>query len=95
MTALETLTHGHFVPLVGQVFQSGDVSLTLESAKLLGHKRAGALRDPFSLSFRGAPGLRLPQATYRLTNDTLGELEIFITQVGDGPQGADFEAIFT
>ena len=89
MVALETLTHSHFAPLVGQVFQSGDVALTLDSAKLLGHKRADAPRDPFALTFRGVPGQRLPQGTYRLTNDTLGELEIFITQLSDGPQGAE------
>jgi hypothetical protein len=95
MMALENLNHGHFAPLVGQTFQSGDVPLTLHSAKLLGHRRPGALRAPFSLTLRGQPGLRLPQATHRLTNKTLGDLDIFITQVGDGPEGADFEAIFT
>jgi hypothetical protein len=37
----------------------------------------------------------MPQGIYRLKNDTLGELEIFITQLADGAQGSEFEAVFT
>jgi len=39
--------------------------------------------------------LRLPQGIRGLTCEGLGEIELFITQVADGPQGAEFEAIFT
>jgi hypothetical protein len=94
MKTLEELTCGDFEPLTGKVFLSGEVALTLHLAKELGHQRQGSLRKPFSLLFRGPPGLRAPQGIYRLKNETLGELEIFITQVADGPQGADFEAVF-
>lgn len=95
MKTLEELTHGDFVPLTGQAFLSGDVALTLHLAEALGHQRQGALREPFSLLFRGPQGLRAPQGIYRLKNETLGELEIFITQVADGPQGSEFEAVFS
>lgn len=95
MASLDQLTHGDFEPLTGQVFQCGEVSLTLHSAGLLGHKRPEIAREPFSLVFRGPQGLRAAQGIYRLQNETLGELEIFITQVADGPQGSEFEAVFT
>jgi hypothetical protein len=69
--------------------------LTLHDAKLLGPRRTEALRDPFSLLFRGPQRLRLPQGIYRMKNESLGELEMSITQEGDGAKGSEFEAIFT
>jgi hypothetical protein len=95
MLTLDPLTHGHFEPHTGQVFLSGEASLTLHEVKVLGQKRTEAPREPFSLLFRGLQGLRLPQGIYRMKNESLGELEIFITQVGDGVKGSEFEAIFT
>lgn len=98
MTDLESLTYVQFAPLEGTAFQVGEplgAELRLHSVRMLGHRRAQSLRDPFSLLFRGPSGLRIPQGIQKLTNATLGELEIFITQVGDGPDGSDFEAIFT
>jgi hypothetical protein len=95
MIFLDQITHGHFEPLTGQVFQSGELALTLDAVELLGNKRADAARDPFSLLFRGPQGLRVAQGIYRLKNESLGEMEIFITQVADGPKGSQFEAVFT
>ena len=95
MLPLNRLTCETFTALAGQVFTSGEVSLTLHTVKKLGNKHQEALRDPFSLLFRGPQGLRLGQGIYRLTNKSLGELEVFITQVADGPKVSEFEAIFT
>ncbi len=97
MIALETLQHSTFEPLVGQPFtvKSGsDIQLTLHEAKVLGHRRDAAQRDPFSLTFRGPQGLFLSQGTYHFSHGILGELEFFIAQSGNGPQGSEFEAIF-
>ena len=99
MTSLDTLDAGLFSPLVGQAFAVAlaeqAVPLELMEAQVLGGRRSDAKRDPFALRFKGAPGLRLPQGIYRLQHDFVGEMEIFITQNGDGPQGSEFEAIFT
>jgi hypothetical protein len=99
MTPLESVSQETFAPLVGQAFTAtttdGQVELHLAEVKLLGHKRDQATRDPFSLAFRGKPGLRLPQGTYQLNCGSLGEIGIFITQVADGAKGSEFEAIFT
>jgi len=97
---LETVVHGTFAPLTGHAFitaapDGASVALELSEARKLGHKRPEAARDPFSLTFVGPPGLRLPQGIYRFSCEALGELDLFITQLADGPQRAVFEAIFT
>ena len=98
MVAIESLQHSTFAPLLGNVFtvKTGvGAELRLHEVKLLGHKRTEAMRDPFSLTFRGPSGLRMEQGIHRVESEALGAMDIFITQVGSGPQGADFEAVFT
>lgn len=99
MIPLISVDHDTFAPLTGHVFfmttASGRLEIQLSDVKKLGHRRADAVRDPFSLTFRGPQGLRLAQGTYLLACEGLGEIELFITQVADGPQGSEFEAIFT
>lgn len=99
MSFLESLDYQTFIPLVGHVFSittaTGPLELHLHAVNPLGQRRTDAAREPFALVFRGPHGLRLPQGIYRFEHATMGEIEIFITQLADGPQGADFEAIFT
>jgi hypothetical protein len=99
MIPLESVDHDTFAPLAGHAFltttASGPVEIQLSGVKKLGHRRAEATRDPFSLAFRGPQGLRVSQGTYLFACEGLGEIELFITQVADGPQGSEFEAIFT
>ncbi len=99
MIPIETLSIDTFAPLQGSGFtlKSEDllIDLSLHEVRKLGHKREEALRDPFSLHFRGPQGLRLPQGIYGMTCDSLGEIELFITQIADGAQGSEFEAVFT
>ena len=99
MIPLETLDYANFAPLTGHAFvaTSGSISaeLRLGAVQLLGHRHPDAVRDPFSLTFAGPQGLRLPQGIYRLTSEALGDIDLFITQLGDGQKGSEFEAIFT
>jgi hypothetical protein len=87
-----------FTPLVGQIFEAvftdGRLPLTLAEARSLGAPSRAGGRPPFSLTFHGKPGLRMPQRIYRLENATMGSKEIFIVQVGDDAQASKFEAIF-
>lgn len=92
---LKTLTHEFFSSLVQQTFSVSQAQLTLSGVKVLGPKRGEVTREPFSLLFSGAPQLRLSQGIHRFEIDGIGALEIFITQVGDGPRGSEFEAIFS
>ena len=55
----------------------------------------GATRDPFTLTFRGPPPLRLPQGIYRLSNAQLGEMEIFLVQIAADQDSSTFEAVFS
>lgn len=99
MIPLETLSHLTFMPFVDQVFTASigkSVSeLQLKSVQLLGHKHPDASRDPFSLTFRGATDLSLPQGIYQFYCEGLGEMEFFITQIAGGSRDSEFEAVFT
>lgn len=54
----------------------------------------GALRQPFSLIFRSATQLILPQRIYRLLNAATGPLDIFLVPVGRDAQGVSYQAVF-
>lgn len=45
-------------------------------------KRFDIQRDPFALLFKGPAGVRLPQGTYRVQHDQLGEVGMFMVPVG-------------
>ncbi len=98
MIPLENVRWETFAPLEGRAFRviaSGvSVELVLKSVTKLGHPFPGATRDPFSLLFGGEHGLRLRQGIYQFSCDEFGEIEIFISQLSDGPVGTEFEAIF-
>ena len=86
-----------FQAWAGQTFQLAglgqSVVLELVQCRALGAPWPGGKREPFALDFRGVSGLRLPQRIYHFENETVS-FEIFITQVGDGPKGSEFEAVF-
>jgi hypothetical protein len=50
--------------------------------------------DTFTLLFQGPPQNFLPQATYRLRHEQLGELDIFLVPVGQDKSGFHYEAVF-
>ena len=97
MAALLTLDD--FRPALRETFTlaldgGASLALVLEEARPIGEGRFSE-REPFALLFRGPPDPPLPQATYRLGHDGLGELEIFIVPVAATRDGRDYEAIFT
>ena len=51
-------------------------------------------QEQFSIFFRGPGDVYLPQMTYRMEHDALGQLELFIVPVGRGPGGFQYEAVF-
>lgn len=54
----------------------------------------GMQRTPFSLIFRGASPVVLPQKLYSLTNATLGRLDLFLVPVGRDAGGVLYQALF-
>ena len=99
MISLESVDYDTFAPFTGYAFITqaggGQVEMQLEAVQKLGHRRDDAVRDPFSLTFRGPPGLLMPQGIHAFSCEALGEIELFITQVANGARGSEFEAIFT
>jgi hypothetical protein len=75
------------------VFSDGVLPLKLFEARPLG-VRPESIREPFSLTFVGRAGLRLPQGVYKMRNAALGEMEIFLVQLAVDQTSSTFEAVF-
>ena len=69
--------------------------LTLISVDRLDGAAGTDDRDTFSIVFRGDNSRILEQQIYRISNATLGELELFIVPIGPDEQGMRYEAVFS
>ena len=97
MLPLDQVTPAEFAACLRQPFtlQSGTELVPLTLVEVNTHPGGtGGRPEPFSLHFQGAAGLRLPQGIYHLEHETMGAMEIFLTQVGAQPHGSFFEAVF-
>ena len=81
------------------VMSGGKLDLELTSVRSLvdyaDSLSRGTHRKPFSLSFIGPEGVRLPQGTYHFEHDELGEFDVFIVPIGRQGNQLTFEAIYT
>jgi hypothetical protein len=59
----------------------------------LTHSRSDVER--FSLYFYGPGNFFLPQGTYRLAHERMGEHDIFLVPVAQEPRGYRYEAVFS
>ena len=98
MLDLASASRAQFEPFTGQTFElvatTGRIPLTLAQVRRLGPARTGTVREPFALTFHGAPTLRLPQQIRRLEHPALGVMEIFLVQNWADATSSKFEAIF-
>lgn len=97
---LESFTVESFVPYLNDPFwirlADGRVETRLAAATPLGPgDAADGGRRPFSLLFHGPGRFTLPQQTYRVEHEALGEFDLFLVPIG--PEGAAmrYEAVFT
>jgi hypothetical protein len=93
------VTLDHFARCVGEGFEidmgTASILFTLTEARPLPEQGfAGMMRTPFSLLFRSASKVLLPQQIYRLKNTTLGILDIFLVPVARDKEGILYQAIF-
>jgi len=100
MIPLEKLSSSMLAALTGQSLTlrtpaGGTCQVELTAVTPLGAAFHASSREPFSLTFRGPSGLRLPQSIYTFELPEIGEQEFFITQTADAADGSWFEAIFT
>ena len=99
----ETLSKESFAELLNTKFrvlleQENAPEVELELAELvefptLTHSRSDVER--FSLYFYGPNDFFLPQRTYRLAHEQLGEHDIFLSAVAQEPRGYRYEAVFS
>lgn len=95
----ERPTHASFAACVNDTFRlvAGEThhAAVLVEAKALGPgARAAREVERFSLVFRTAPEVVLPQRVYRLEHDSLGALDLFLVPIGPDGEGMCYEAVF-
>ncbi|WP_052161844.1 hypothetical protein [Hoeflea sp. BAL378] len=91
------LTAAHFEPLRDQAFTLTSVEPPL-SLRLIEVQRTGKgerAGGAFSLLWQSGDGAVLPQGIYAISNDALGEIELFIVPVGRADGGIQYQAVFT
>ena len=101
---LETFTVHTFRPHLNDTFHvfpdaATDIPMTLITVTALGEggtdTEPAQGRHPFSLVFRSAPGVPLPQRIYTLEHAELGRFELFLVPIAADREGVRYEAIFT
>jgi hypothetical protein len=74
----------------------GDTAtLSLISVEKNPHSESVDGREVFSVLFRGPADKVLPQQTYAMNNQDMGELALFIVPIGPDKKGMCYEAVFT
>jgi hypothetical protein len=74
--------------------QDLQLALRLVEAESLGEPHSPGFRPPFSLIFSGPREPIVPQGTYPLHHETLGELELFLVPLQPDAAGARYQSIF-
>ncbi len=96
---LDQLTLQTFEKLVGSRLRVSAEGLEAFEAELAEAKKlltGTDKRDPFSILLLGPEDLVLPQMIYRVENEKLGALEIFLVTVGPAEDGRmQYEAVFS
>lgn len=101
MTPLESLSAETFRGCLNQTFhiETGEETIAAELVEVEAIKSHSRREDkaPFSVLFQGPLEKPLPQRIYRLSNDALGELEIFLVPLGPDAEGKAmiYESVFT
>jgi hypothetical protein len=97
----ESIVLSTFQPRLQDVFMvtldnGATYPLTLiQASGLTPHAHPNKQRDPFQIQFTGPGPHHLPQQTYRLKHDALGELDIFLVPVGQEGENFLYQAVFT
>ncbi|HEX6750723.1 MAG TPA: hypothetical protein VF092_25775 [Longimicrobium sp.] len=99
--ALKEFTIDTFKPRVGELFrvivdEKWEMQTRLSDVEVWGHEEAKSRpRHPFSLIFHAAPNAVIPQAIYRVENENMDAVELFLVPIGPDAQGMRYEAVFT
>jgi len=93
---LNELTADDFMAVKGEQFRVATARLDLGLAEVTRFSGGvpGSARASFSVVFHGPLQPVLPQAIYRLENEQLGALELFIVPIGPEQDAMRYEAVF-
>lgn len=95
---LQDLTPASFEAHLGTPFRihyGGESPLEAVLYEVRRHEQhPGPRNEPFSAYFRSPLKPILPQSIYRLENETMGTMEIFLVPIGPDAQGMRYEAVF-
>jgi hypothetical protein len=95
---LQDLSHSSFEEQLNTPFRihfGGEAPLEAVLTLVRLHEPHGGPRpQPFSVYFRGPRQPVLPQAIYRVENDRMGTMDIFLVPIGPDGQGMGYEAVF-
>jgi len=96
---MTVLSLQNFAGAANQAFdlEIGATSLPLtlvEVVPLPAQQIAGMVRQPFTLTFRSASQVVLPQKIYPLRNATMGAVQIFLVPIGRDRDGILYQAVF-
>lgn len=89
-----------FADKVGEIFAVAEeglpaVALTLSEAELLKARQLPpGGRPPFSLIFTADTPQMLPQRLYRMEQERMGAITLFLVPVGKNAQGFQYQALF-
>ena len=97
------LTYKDFEASINQPFQihfGADqlLTVTLTEFRLWGQPAPDEKPDayqPFTIVFQSDITQYLPQATYRIANERIGDHDIFIVPLGPNKLGVQYEAVFS
>jgi hypothetical protein len=94
---MSELTADRFEKLDGETFTVMSVEPVLQ-LRLIETARKGKgerMGGSFSLLWQSDSDTILPQGSYVMKHEALGELELFIVPVGQVSEGVHYEAVFT
>ncbi len=99
---MQELTHiSKFSPLINQEFhialQDETLHFVLTNVSDLGYGTDGdGTRRAFSLLFRhDRTDAYLPQGTYKVQNEKIGDIDLFLVPLGPREDGMYYESVFT
>lgn len=98
--AEKSLVYEDFADKVGEVFAIVDegvpaIALTLDDAELIQARQIPpAGRPAFSLIFSADTPQMLPQRLYRMEQEKMGAVTLFLVPVGKGERGFQYQALF-
>lgn len=96
---LSELTSADFQQYLNETFRleldGAAIELELIEAKIVGGAFKEGGREAFSILFRGPEQPLLPQSLYRVTHSAMGTLDLFLVPIASGPEGTQYESVFT